>query len=107
MTKFMEDVQDCGWYNEKAKLGECLRRYGWTEAQIHAVCKRVEEINHDEDNFDNADNLRIARKSNEKEVAEYKEVAEQGCCGVYDEELEVKERGNKKEIVLFGFNCGH
>ncbi len=103
MTKFMEEVQNCA----TPELGETLRRYGWTKAQIRIVCKRVEEINHDEDNFDNTDNLRIARKSNEKEVAEYKEVADDGCCGAHDEELEVEAGGNKKEIILFGFNYGH
>ncbi|MBX9690878.1 MAG: hypothetical protein K2Z81_00730 [Cyanobacteria bacterium] len=107
MTKFMEEVQNCGCYGYKAKLGKTLRRYGWTKAQIRMVCKRIDEINHDEDDYENADNLRIARKSNEKEVDEYNEVAETGCCGVYDEELEVEAGGNNKEVVLFGFNYGH
>lgn len=103
MPKFMEEIQDCG----PPELRETLRRYGWTKAQIRMVCKQLDEVCKDEDEYQYMDNLRVARKSNAAEVTEYNVAAEQGCCGVYDEELEIEAGGNKKEIILFGFNFGH
>lgn len=104
MPSFIDDVQDCGWYANRDTFGKTLRKYGWTKAEIRTAWMHLVEINHDEDNYENTDNLRMARKSNEQEVAEYREAAEKGCCGLYDEELVVEGTG---ETILFGFNYGH
>lgn len=54
------------------------------------------------ESYDCVDNYRCARSDNPAEVAEYEEAVNDGCCGFFDEEIELC--GIK---VLRGFNYGH
>lgn len=49
------------------------------------------------------DNFRIAIKGDLRAEGYYQGVAENGCCGFYDEEISL----NSGKIIMFGFNYGH
>jgi hypothetical protein len=53
--------------------------------------------------FDFVDNVRVARKGNASEEAEYEAQREQGCCGFCDMELACDDGST----LLYGFNYGH
>ena len=54
------------------------------------------------ENYVYADNFRIARVDNVEEVKAYEESPSAGCCGFFDQEIELE--GTK---VKFEFNYGH
>ena len=54
------------------------------------------------DEYDYADNYRIAAVNNEFEVMMYERIKEDGCCGSYDRKINFK----GKEYFI-GFNYGH
>lgn len=60
-----------------------------------------------EEDFDNADNLRIALKANPHQVAEYRRCQDEGCCGFHDEELCLADESGNPIVLLFGYNMGH
>jgi hypothetical protein len=51
-----------------------------------------------------ANNWRIARKHNPKEVSNYHKLRRSGCCGSFDTEITHYKSGT---VFLFGFNYGH
>jgi len=53
-------------------------------------------------NYENIDNLRVAKLSNTSEVNEYERAYKDGCCGFYDEIICVN-----RELWIVGFNYGH
>lgn len=48
------------------------------------------------------DNFRVAKKDSPEDVKQYKALRKKGCCGFFDEELEIE-----GETYLVGFNFGH
>ena len=50
----------------------------------------------------NIDNFRFAAKDNAEEVAAYEQAKNKGCCGFFDDEIDVDGK-----TFLFGFNYGH
>ena len=80
---------------------------GYTRAQIEAVLNRAETTYFDSDAYEYADNVRIARQDNEEECLLFSELEENGCCGCYDEEIQVTEPDGSTSTILFGFNYGH
>jgi len=59
--------------------------------------------------YDCADNFRIARASDPEEVKAYQDAYDEGCCGFYDTVIMVQHESNNflSEAFLFGFNYGH
>ena len=55
-----------------------------------------------DDQYEYADNLRIAKVGNEDEVKKYIDQLYNGCCGSYDEMKLIDH-----DIFLIGFNYGH
>jgi len=59
-----------------------------------------------EDDYECVDTWRQAREDSPDEVADYKKVEKDGCCGSEDVILDVPFEG-KVVRVLYGFNHGH
>lgn len=78
-----------------------LIKQGWTELLADSVVRHF-NILEESGKYDYMDNYRVARAGNEKEVKAYKEAADSGCCGFFDEMFWCD-----GEIVLYGFNYGH
>lgn len=79
-----------------------LRAAGWTDAQIAAVEAHLETTYNNFDEYANTDNLRLARTNVEPEVRAYNAAKIAGCCGGYDETIEVD-----GVTIMIGFNFGH
>lgn len=86
---------------------DMLGARGWTPTQLDAVTARWKEVQEDEDNFYNADNLRVARLGDNEELEEYDRLKNEGCCGCHDLVLEITETDGSVSLVKFGFNFGH
>lgn len=77
----------------------------WPEKLKESFRKWVIKFAHNEaskNGYCNADNFRIARIDNKIELEQYEKLRKEGCCGFFDEEIELK---NFK--IKFGFNYGH
>jgi hypothetical protein len=59
-------------------------------------------IANDPEKYDYTDNFRIAEQGNLEQELLYKQAQKKGCCGFYDEIIEVEGRQ-----FLVGFNYGH
>jgi len=57
--------------------------------------------------YENADNFRIARASDPEEIKAYELAFLDGCCGFYDTLVMVEGRHGGVEAFLLGFNYGH
>ena len=64
---------------------------------------RLADLDLDWDEYDCVDNVRMARKDNPAEVAEYEAAREDGCCGFFDIEIPCTDGST----LMYGFNYGH
>lgn len=74
--------------------------YQWAHNQIE---EKIRPPGSDEDLFDYADNVRIARTCDAQEMSNFEKVREDGCCGSMDWEV-VDPHGVR---WILGFNYGH
>lgn len=81
---------------------------GWPSDFIQAflIAERAWWAAVHEDDYENADNFRVAREGHPDEVSEYERRRADGCCGSEDVTLDVTWDGNTVH-VLYGFNYGH
>lgn len=84
-----------------------IKSWGWEPDVVAAVMEKVERVFFNYEAHPNASHLRIARKDNEKEVAQYERTKAEGCCHAHDEEFEVDCEFGPTVTVLFGFNHSH
>ena len=80
-----------------------MQERGWSPGQQKAVLKAIQRYYENEEVFECADNLRLARMGNDLEVGDYFRLKRDGCCGFFDIEIDVP----GESTVLFGFNYGH
>jgi len=79
---------------------ELVERYGGKIS--NRLMSKLEYTYFNDNEYDYADNLRIARAGNEEEVKEYVKDHNNGCCGYYDDVLVIE-----NDVFLMGFNYGH
>lgn len=89
-------------HGDTVSCAQQLRAAGWTDAQVAAVGAHLETTYNNFQEYENTDNLRLARANVESEVAAYKAAQADGCCGSYDETIEVD-----GVTIMIGFNFGH
>lgn len=94
------------WQVPWTHLAASLRQRGWPADLINRVGYTVRATFLDSEKFRCADNLRLARVDNPKEIAAYKNQINKGCCGYFDEVVIVHGDG-KVHIALVGFNYDH
>ena len=82
---------------EGSGLEKNLTERGWTKEEIKTVIDHFNQIDFEND-YEYYDNIRLARSENQKEVWEYYDRQNKGCCGFYDTEV---------NGILMGFNYGH
>ena len=75
---------------------------GYTDEQVSAILNHLEGTYENENIYNYADNLRIARKGNVIEENYYMDNYNKGCCGYYDNEIVVGDT-----VIKIGFNYGH
>lgn len=73
-----------------------------TPAQSVAVQQWEEYNNPDGDQYEYADNHRVARLDNQAELDAYDDAKRAGCCGSVDVEIDTPDGK-----ILYGFNYGH
>jgi hypothetical protein len=88
--------------SRKSAIKEHLSANGWTEAQVATALGHLEVTYFRESEYENADNLRLARTGNEAEYADYLATQADGCCGSHDER-----RFTPDGEIAIGFNYGH
>jgi hypothetical protein len=75
----------------------------WPKEQQAAVDEFLKRtLEKGENEYECADNFRYARASMPEEIASYKRLEAEGCCGSFDEEINVTQ-----EVIKVGFNYGH
>lgn len=74
----------------------------FSDAEVEAVLSCLQSTYLDEAEYENSDNLRIARLDRADDVAHYSKVQSEGCCGAFDTVIQVEGR-----FILVGFNFGH
>jgi hypothetical protein len=79
---------------------------GWNPELVASVLTHLRVTYFDENQFENTDQLRLARAGNTKEIEAYKKVWGSGCCGSYDAVV-ITGGGKNVLIALVGFNYGH
>ena len=93
------------------KMGDQDKNYllglNLTTKQMAAVVAHLQSTYLNGDEHEHADSLRVAVKGRDKQVAAYKKIAEEGCCGSEDTELKVREDNGNVDTIYVGFNFGH
>ena len=83
-----------------------VKRYG-REVAVALMLVIDNTYNRNDDSYEFADNLRIAKASVPEEVKAYEEAYDNGCCGFYDTVVMVENADERSEAYLLGFNYGH
>jgi hypothetical protein len=100
MLSYFEDELHIYWYGHDDFYTQLKSKYSFELAK--KLYRTFEEINSSHAHDEYPDNLRCAKASSQEEVIEYFRRAKNGCCGFFDEEIEVD-----GEKFLIGFNYGH
>jgi hypothetical protein len=83
-------------------IRQMLLDRGYYAPHVERICRHLLTTYLDDDKYQYADSLRIARTSMPEELREYARVVERGCCGFYDTALCIGHM-----VYLIGFNHGH
>lgn len=88
---------------------EQLAKLGWTPAEARAVRWHLWDTysSGEYGQYRFPDRLRLARCGNPAEEAAFASMKARGCCSCYEHRLEVALEGDKKSVILIGFNYGH
>lgn len=70
---------------------------------LEEVQNFLHDTYHNHEDYEFADNLRIAWVGSRSELAQYDDIRSSGCCGYFDQELKCK----SGRIYQIGFNYGH
>ena len=87
---------------EVFNLRNSMIQAGFSEEAANVVMSRVHKTFYNDERYDCADNIRIARQSCQDEVMNYEDAKNHGCCGFFDEEVQTPDG-----VVMLGFNYGH
>lgn len=69
---------------------------------VESILWHLNKTYFNDNEFEYADNLRIAEVGNCVEMNEYEEKRRRGCCGFHDAVIHTKNR-----VFMVGFNFGH
>jgi hypothetical protein len=83
-------------------IGRYLADNGWTPAQVSVAVEHLKVTWLNETEYENTDNLRLARLDDDDEMSDYQAAVEEGCCGDYDMVLDTPDGR-----ITVGFNYGH
>lgn len=75
-----------------------LKARGWTDEQVNEVQAYLDSLDFHDD-YEFADNFRVARPDNPDDEDLYERAAMQGCCGSHNHTL--------PSGIKVGFNYGH
>jgi hypothetical protein len=88
------------------ELAHVIAPLSENEEQFDFLCRQLAITYYNNDVYEYADKLRIARCDRPDTVQAYLDTRRKGCCGSYDR-LEIFEDGTKEVAFLIGFNYGH
>lgn len=86
---------------------ELVQTLNLSPMALSQLLARIDDTFFAEESDMNADNFRLARKSDAAQLAAYQAALEDGCCGFHDEELQLTNEDGSTVVVLFGYNMGH
>ena len=89
------------------ELAHVIAPLSENEEQFDFLCRELATTYYNNQQYEYADRLRIARCDRPDTVKEYLETRSKGCCGSYDQLAIFEDITRKQVAFLVGFNYGH